>query len=208
MTLDRLHLNVGGYRCQGSLSPPTQGTAYHPPTALLYILRDVLADGEHQATNPDGAWPEPLHPGPHAPRPVGLVTTDDECDRGTEQAQLRAEWVIVQSGEGQPRPRGIPRGTTLLVATEVPHDLHMAVHTLEDPPGDMGHLVVQQCGVPAWLQEHLTALRCWGSRIAGAEIRLHDHPALCPDNTRALHVDQLTPSHPGVRWHSADLNAG
>ena len=27
-------------------------------------------------------------------------------------------------------------------------------------------------------------------------------------NTRALSVDQLTPRHPDVRWHSADLSAG
>ena len=40
-------LHVGRYRRQGSLSPPTQGAAYHPPAALMYILRDVLADGEH-----------------------------------------------------------------------------------------------------------------------------------------------------------------
>ena len=44
--------------------------------------------------------------------------------------------------------------------------------------------------------------------IAGAEIRLHDHPAISPGDTKALSVDQLTPNHPDVRWHSADLNAG
>ena len=47
-----------------------------------------------------------------------------------------------------------------------------------------------------------------GKHEAGAEIRLHDHPAISPGDTRALSVDQLIPSHPDVRWHSADLNAG
>ena len=59
-----------------------------------------------------------------------------------------------------------------------------------------------------WLREHITALRSWANTIAGAEVRLHDHPAIRPDDTRALNVDQLTPGHPVVRWHSADLNAG
>ena len=200
--------HVGGYRRRGSLSPPTQGAAYHPPAALLYILRDVLADGEHQEPNADVAWPEPLCPRPHAPMPVWLVTTDNQCTRAIEQAQLQADWVIVQVGAGQPRPRGLPRGTALLVVTEVPYDPHMAVHALEDQPEDTGHLVVHQRGVPAWLWEFVTALRSWASTIAGAEVRLHDHSAVCPGDTRALSVDQLTPSHPDVRWHSADLNAG
>ena len=55
VTPDALHLHVGGYCCQGSLSPVTQGAAYHPPAALLYILRDLLTDGEHQAPNEDVA---------------------------------------------------------------------------------------------------------------------------------------------------------
>ena len=92
------------------------------------------------------AWPEPLRPRPHAPTPVWQVTTDNPCARATEQAQLGADWVIVQVLGGQPRPRGLPRGNTLLVATEMPHDPHMAVHTLEDQPGDTGHLVVHQRG--------------------------------------------------------------
>ena len=154
------------------------------------------------------AWPEPLRPRPHTPTPVWLVTTDDQCAQATEQPHLRTEWVIVQVGEGQPRPRGLPRSTTLLVALEVPHDPHMAVHTLEHQPDDVGHLVVHQRGGLAWLREHRTALRSWASMIAGAEIRLHDHPAIRPDDTRALKVDQLTPSNPNVSWHSAALNAG
>ena len=113
----------------------------------------------------------------------------------------------MQVGEGQPRRGGLPRGTILLVATEVPRDQHMAVHMLEDQPGDGGHLVVHQSGGPAWLREHLTALRSWASTIAGAEIPLHDHPAIRPDKNRALNVDQLTPGHRDVRWHSAELNA-
>ena len=194
VTSDDLHLQVGGYRCQGSLSPPTQGAAYHQLPALLYILRDALADSEHQKLNADVAWPQPLRPRPHAPTPVWLVTTDDECARATEQAQLRAKWVILQVGAGQYRPCGLPRGSTLPVATEVPHDPHMAVHTLDDQPEDTGHLVVHQRGGQAWLREHVTALRSWASTIARAEVGLHDHPAIRPDNTRALNVDQLTPA--------------
>ena len=208
MTPDGLQLHVGGYRRQGSLSFPTQGAAYHPPAALLYILRDVLADSEHQEPNADVAWPEPLCPRPHAPTLVWLVTTDDQCTRATGQAQLQAEWVIVQVGGGQLRPRGLPRGTALLVVTEVPHDPHMAVHALEDQPEDTGHLVVHQRGGPVWLKEHVTVLWPWASTIAEAEVPLHDHPAVGPGDTRALSVDQLTPSHRDVRWHSADPNAG
>ena len=208
VTPDGLHPHVGGYRRQGSLSPPTRGAAYHPPAALMYILHDVLAESEHQEPNADVAWPKPLRPRPHAPTPVWLVTTDDQCTRATEQAQLQTEWGIVQVGAGQPRPRGFPHGTALLVATEVPHDPHMAVHALEDQLEGTGHLVVHQRGGPAWLREHVTALQSLASTIAGAEIGLHDHPAIRPGDTRALSIDQLTPSHPDVRWHSADLNAG
>ena len=153
-------------------------------------------------------WPEPLRPRPHTPMPVWLVTMDDQCTRAAGQAQLQAVWVIVQVGAGHPRLRGLPRGTALLVATGVPHDPHMAVHALEDQPEDTGHLVVHQRGGPAWLKEHVTALRSWASMIAGAEIGLHDQPGISPGDTRALSVDQLTRSHPNVRWHSADLNAG
>ena len=53
----------------------------------------------------------PLRPQPHAPTPVSLLTTDDQCAQAAEQAQLRAKWVIVQVGACQPRPRGLPRGT-------------------------------------------------------------------------------------------------
>ena len=114
----------------------------------------------------------------------------------------------MQVGAGQPRPRGLPRGTALLVATEVPHDPHMAVHALGDQPADTGHLVVHQRGGPAWLKEHVTALRSWASTIAGAEIRMQDLLVISPGDTRALSVDQLTPSHPDLRSHFADLNAG
>ena len=207
VTPDGLHLHVGGYRRRGSLSPPKQGAAYHPPAALLYILREVHADGEHQEPNADVAWPEPLCPQLHAPTPIWLVTTDNQCTRATEQAQLRAEWVIVQVGAGQPRTCGLPRGTALLVVTEVPHDPHMVVRALEDQPEHTGHLVVHQRRGPAWLREHVTVLRSWAITIAGAEVRLHDHPAVRPGDARALSMDQLTPSHPHVRWHSADLNA-
>ena len=56
--------------------------------------------------------------------------------------------------------------------------------------------MVHQRGGPAWLKEHVTALRSWTSTVAGAEIRLHDHPAISPGDTRALSMDQLTHSHP------------
>ena len=72
-----LHLLVGVYCRKDDLSPPTQGTAYHPPAALMYILREVLVNGEHQAPNAGVAWPEPLRPRPHAPTPVWLVPTDN-----------------------------------------------------------------------------------------------------------------------------------
>ena len=54
---------------------------------------------------------------------------------------------------------------------------------------------------------------CEGTPVLGKHDRrggnpLHDHPAISPGDTRALSVDQLTPSQPDVRWHSADLNAG
>ena len=208
VTPDGLHLHVGSYRRRGGLSPLTRGAAHHLPAALMYILHNVLAESEHREPNADVAWPEPLRPRPHAPTPVWLVTTDDQCTRAEGQAQPQVEWVIVRVRAGQPRPRGLPRGTAMLVAMGVPHDPHMAVHALEDRPEDTGHLVVHQRGGPAWLKEHVTALGSWASTIAGAEIRLHDHPAISPADTRALSVDQLTPSHPDVRWHSIDLNAG
>ena len=199
VTPDGLHLHVGGYRCRGSLSPPTRGAEYHRPAALMYILQDVLAESEQQEPNADVAWPEPLRPPPHAPTPLWLGTTDDQCTQAAGQAQLRAEWVIVQVGAGQPKPRGLPRGTALLVATGMLYDPNMSVHALEDQPEDTGHPVVHQRGGSAWLKEHVTALRSWASTIAGAEIRLHDHPTISPGDTRALSVDQLTPSHPDVR---------
>ena len=81
VTPDSLHPYVGGCCRRGSLSPPTQAAAYHPPAALLFILRDVLVDGEHQEPNADVAWPEALCPQPHAPTPVWLVTTKDQSKR-------------------------------------------------------------------------------------------------------------------------------
>ena len=83
----------------------------------------------------------------------------------------------------------------------------MAVHTLEDQPEDAGHPVVHQRGSPVWLREHITALRSLLSTVAGAEVRRHNHPAILPDDARALSVDQVTPSHPDVKLHSAALHA-
>ena len=111
-------------------------------------------------------------------------------------------------GAGQPRPQWVARGTTLVVATAVPHDKHMAVHALEDQPQDRGHLVIHQPGDPAWLQEHLTALQSWASTVTGAQIRFHDHPAARPNDILPLSVSQLAPGQPDVKWHSAALNAG
>ena len=158
VTADGLHLYVRGYRRKGNLSPPMQGAAYHPPIALMYILRDVQVDGEHRAPNADVVWPEPLRPQPNAPTLGWLSTTDDQCAQAAEQPQLWSEWVVVQVEAGPPRPRGLPHGTTLLVATAVPQDVHMALHPLEAQPEELGHLVVHQRGGPAWLREHLTTL--------------------------------------------------
>ena len=61
---------------------------------------------------------------------------------------------------------------------------------------------------PSVAAERLTALRFWASTVTGADIPFHGHPAARPDNTLALTVDQLAPSHPDVRWDSTTLNAG
>ena len=84
----------------------------------------------------------------------------------------------------------------------------MVLHARGDRPEDTGHLVVHQRGGPAWLQEHLTALRSWASTVAGAEMPFHSQPAAGPDNMLALSVDQLTPSNSDVRWSSRALKAG
>ena len=52
------------------------------------------------------------------------------------------------------------------------------------------------------------ALRSWASTLTGAEVRLSDQPAVHLDSRMALGVDQLVPTHPDVKWHSAFLNAG
>ena len=124
------------------------------------------------------------------------MTTDDPRARAAEHAQLWAGWMIVQEGASHPWHRGLPCGTTELVATAVPHDPHMVMHTLEDHSEDSGHLVVHQRGGPAWLREHLLALRSWASTVTGAEIRFHDHQATGPNDTQALSVDQWTSTTP------------
>ena len=108
MTPDGLPHHVGGYRRKGDLSSPTQGGACHSPAALMYVLRNVLVDGEHQAQKADVAWPEPLRPRPHTPTLVWLVMTDNLCAQRAEQAQLWAEWVVVQEGRASPGPANYP----------------------------------------------------------------------------------------------------
>ena len=46
------------------------------------------------------------------------------------------------------------------------------------------------------------------STVARADVRLHDCSAVRPDRTLALRVDQLTPAHPDVRWHTPVLKDG
>ena len=147
---------------------------------------------------------------PTAPRAdAGVVGDHGRLVHPSDGASAAPDRVGDRAGGGRPAqapwtpPRHRPAGTT-----EMPHDPHMAVHALEDQPEDTGHLVVHQRGGPAWLREHVTALRSWASTIAGAEIRLLDHPAVRPANTTALSVDQLTRGHPNVQWHFANLNAG
>ena len=113
------------------------------------------------------------------------------------------------AGGGRPAlTPGLPCGATLLVATAVLHDAHMALYPLKDGPKDAGHIVVQQRGGLAWIREQITALWSWASTVAGAELRFHDHLAGRPDSTPALGVHHLTPAHPNVWWHPAALNAG
>ena len=147
---------------------------------------------------------------PTAPRAdVGMVGDYGRPVHPSDRTGSAPGRVCDSAGGGGPaQARGLPRGTALLVVTEVRHDPHMAVHALEDQPEDTGHLLVHKRGGLVWLREHVTVLRSWASTIARAEVRLHDHPAVRPGDTGALSVDQLTPSHPNVCWHSADINAG
>ena len=108
----------------------------------MYILRAVLVEGAHQAPKADVAWSECLRLRPNASTPVWQSTTDEQCAQAAEQAPLWNELVVVQKGAGLPRLRGLPHVATLLVATAVPHDPHMALHALEDRPEDAGHLLV------------------------------------------------------------------
>ena len=62
MTPDGLHLHVRSYDGKDNLSPPARGVAYHPRAALMYVPRNVLVDGAHQASDADVVWPEPLRP--------------------------------------------------------------------------------------------------------------------------------------------------
>ena len=111
-------------------------------------------------------------------------------------------------GSGPAQAPGSTPRITLVVATAVPHDPHMAVHVLEHQPEDRGHLVVHPRGGPARLWEHLTALQSWASTVTGADVRVDDHPATRPSNTLTLSVDQQAPGHPDIKWHYAARNAG
>ena len=134
VTLDGLHLNVGGYRRKSDEAPPARGVAYNPRAALIYIIWDVPVNGERQAPDADVAWPEPLHVWPQALTAMWLVTTDDQCARAARQAQLSIKWVVVQVRAGQPRLQGLHRNATLLLATGVPHDANMVLHALHGGP--------------------------------------------------------------------------
>ena len=208
ITPDGLHLHLGGHCRKGDLSASHAGGGV-PPAGCPHV-HPPRCDGQWRTPGAQRGRgvPEPLRPRPHAPTPVWLVTSDNQCTQAAEQPQLWAQWVVVQGGAGQLRPRGLPRGSSLLVATAVPHDPLMALHALEDQREDTGHLLVHQPGGPAWLREHLTALRSWASNATWDKIRLHDHPAACPEDELALSVYQLAPGHPQVPWHSAALNAG
>ena len=111
-----------------------RGVAYHLPAGRMYILRDVLVNSEHRAPNAEEAYPEPLRRQPPPLKPMWLVTRDNRCGQAAKQAQLWTESVVVQLAAGQPRSRGLPRGTSLLVAMVVPHDPRMALDALEDQP--------------------------------------------------------------------------
>ena len=79
-----------------------------------------------------------------------------------------AEWVIVQVGTRQPMLWGLPRGTTLLVATAVPHVPHMAAlygaAPVPRPPlpapeaRDRVHAFLRSQGVTALTGVHLVRL--------------------------------------------------
>ena len=108
VTLDSLYPHMGRYCRKGVLSSPTQGAAYHPPAALMYILRDVLVDGKNHALDADATWPELLRPRPRAPTLVWLVTTDAQCTQAAQQAQLWANRWWYRWGRASPGPGGYP----------------------------------------------------------------------------------------------------
>ena len=157
-TADGVHLHVGGYRRKGDLTPPTEGTAYHPPAAVMFILRDALVAGEHREPNANAVWPTLLRPRPHVPTPVWLVSTEQQCEQAVAQAQHLPEWVLVQHGTGPHTARGLPREHRLLLATGPPM-IPTWRYEAGERPADTSHVVVYQRGGPMWLREHLTALK-------------------------------------------------
>ena len=145
------------------------GVAYHRPGALMYILRDVLANGEHRTPNADAVCPEPLCLRPRAPTPVWFVATDVQCALSAEQTPRSSELIVVQMGAENPVTRGLPRNRNPLTAPGVPHSPQMVLHALDDQPADTGHRVVYQHRGPAWLWEQLTVLWSSASRHTTAE---------------------------------------
>ena len=78
-----------------------------------------FVDVQHQEPNTNLAWPEPLQPRYHAPTPVWLVTTDDQCAKAVEHAPHSDEWGVVLVGAGRPVSRGLRRDPAVIEASRV-----------------------------------------------------------------------------------------
>ena len=130
MTLNGVQLQVGGYRRTGVPAPPTGEVAHHAQSVLMHLLRDVLADGEHQAPNADVAWAEPLRATPQKPTPVSLMTTDGQCAPAAEEAQPhRANGWWYTRGQASPCLGGCPATVPYLWPQDCPttHTWHLTL---------------------------------------------------------------------------------